>query len=120
VVGKKLDEAQAILAAVPLGAKVEEKNHDTVPAGVVISQDPAKGKAPKNSAVTLVVSKGPPPVPVPEVVGKGLAEATQMLQAAGFEVRAFNLPGGPDRVLDQSPNGGDQAPKGSRVTISVF
>jgi serine/threonine-protein kinase len=120
VVGKKLDEAQEILAAVPLGAKVEEQNHDTVPAGVVISQSPAKGKAPKNSEVTLVVSKGPPPVPVPEVVGKSLAEATQILQAAGFEVRNFNLPGGPDRVLDQSPNGGEQAPKGSRITLSVF
>jgi hypothetical protein len=35
-------------------------------------------------------------------------------------VRDFNLPGGPDRVLDQSPNGGGTAPKGSRVTLSVF
>ncbi len=86
----------------------------------MISQKPAKGKAPKNSDIALVVSKGPPPVPVPEVVGKSLDEAREILTAAGFEVRDFNLPGGPDRVLDQSPNGGDTAPKGSRVTLSVF
>ena len=120
VVGKTSDEAQGILAKVPLTAKIEEKHDDAIPAGVVISQKPAKGKAPKNSAVTLVVSKGPPPVPVPDVVGRHIDEARQMLTAAGFQVRDFNLPGGPDRVLDQSPNGGGQAPKGSVVTISVF
>ena len=86
----------------------------------MISQQPDKGKAPKNSDIALVVSKGPTPVPVPDVVGKSLDEATQILQAAGFEVRAFNLPSGPDRVLDQSPSGGGDAPKGSRVTLSVF
>jgi serine/threonine-protein kinase len=120
VVGKTSEEAQGILAEVPLTAKLVEQHHDTVPAGVVISQKPAKGKAPKNSAVTLVVSKGPPPVPVPDVVGRHIDEARQILTAAGFQVRDFNLPGGPDRVLDQSPNGGGQAPKGSQITISVF
>jgi hypothetical protein len=43
-----------------------------------------------------------------------------MLIAAGFGApRVYNLPGGPDRVLDQSPNGGS-APKGSSITLSVF
>ena len=120
VVGKQIDEARQILADASLGAKIVEKNNDTIPAGEVISQKPDKGKAPKNSDIALVVSKGPPPVPVPEVVGKSLDEARAILTAAGFEVRDFNLPGGPDRVLDQSPNGGDTAPKGSRVTLSVF
>ena len=103
----------------PLGAKVEEKFNDTVPAGEVISQQPAKGKAPKNSDVALVVSKGPPLVPVPDVVGKNVAEAQAILTAAGFGAR-FNLPGGPDRVLNQSPNGGGTGAQGSRVTLSVF
>jgi eukaryotic-like serine/threonine-protein kinase len=120
VVGKQIDEARQILADASLGATIVEKNNDEIPAGEVISQQPAKGKAPKNSDIALVVSKGPPPVPVPEVVGKSLDEARAILTAAGFEVRDFNLPGGPDRVLDQSPNGGGSAPKGSRVTLSVF
>jgi beta-lactam-binding protein with PASTA domain len=120
VVGKKKDEAQRILTEASLGAKIEEKYDDKVPAGVVISQTPAKGKAPKNSDVTLVVSKGGIPIPVPQVVGQTLDEARAILTAAGFQVRDFNLPGGPDQVLDQSPNGGDKAPKGSRVTLSVF
>jgi serine/threonine-protein kinase len=120
VVGKKIDEARQILADASLGAKIDEKYDDKVPEGVVISQKPDKGKAPKNSDIALVVSKGATPVPVPEVVGKSLDEARTILTAAGFEVRDFNLPGGPDRVLDQSPNGGGMAPKGSRVTLSVF
>jgi beta-lactam-binding protein with PASTA domain/tRNA A-37 threonylcarbamoyl transferase component Bud32 len=120
VVGKKIDEAQRILTQASLGAKVEEKYDDKVPAGVVVSQTPAKGKAPKNSDIALVVSKGGTPTPVPNVVGMSLNEATRILKAAGFLVRNFNLPGGPDQVLDQSPNGGGMAPKGSRVTLSVF
>ena len=121
VVGKKLDEARQILTEASLGAKIEEKNNDTIPAGVVISQAPAKGKAPKNSDIALVVSKGPPPVPVPDVVGKGLDEAQAILTAAGFEVRDFNLPGGPDQVLDQSPNGGGTAPEGfSRHALGLL
>ncbi|MDQ1642227.1 MAG: eukaryotic-like serine/threonine-protein kinase [Actinomycetota bacterium] len=121
VVGMKIEDATTALDDVPLANKVTEKYDDTIPSGVVISQKPAAGgTAPKNSTVELVVSKGPPPVPVPNVVGMNLTDAARMLTAAGFQVRAFNLPGGPDRVLDQSPNGDQQAPKGSRVTLSVF
>jgi serine/threonine-protein kinase len=117
----KIEDATTALDDVPLANKVTEKYDDTIPSGVVISQKPAAGgTAPKNSTVELVVSKGPPPVPVPNVVGMNLTDAARMLTAAGFQVRAFNLPGGPDRVLDQSPNGDQQAPKGSRVTLSVF
>ena len=120
VVGKPLEEAQKILSEALLGNKVEEKFHDTVPVGNVISQKPAKGKAPKNSTVSLVVSKGPPLVVVPNIVGQHVDEATRILTEAGFTVRTFNLPGGPDQVLDQSPNADEQAPKGSQVTISAF
>lgn len=120
VVGKKLDDARRLLSDAQLQTEVKQAYDEKVPEGVVVRQDPDGGTAPKNSTVTLVVSQGPPPVPVPNVVGRHLDEARRMLEAAGFKVRAFNLPGGPDQVLDQSPNGGQEAPKGSRVTLSVF
>jgi serine/threonine-protein kinase len=121
VVGDRVEQAKTVLAEAPLRFTVKEIYNEKVAVGRVISQRPASGgKAPKNSEVALVVSKGPPPVPVPVVVGYSLGEARRMLIAAGFGApRVYNLPGGPDRVLDQSPNGGS-APKGSSITLSVF
>ncbi len=55
-----LDAAQAKLASAGLVAEVTEQASDTVPPGVVISQDPASGKiVAKGSTVRFVVSSGP-------------------------------------------------------------
>ena len=40
----------------------------------------------KGDEIELVVSKGPPLVEVPNVVGQGVDAATATLRAAGFEV----------------------------------
>jgi beta-lactam-binding protein with PASTA domain len=32
----------------------------------------------------------------------------------------FNLPAGPDQVLDQDPDAGSTVPKGTRVNLSAF
>jgi len=46
--------------------KVTEESSDTVPAGIVISQDPSAGvQAAKGSTVTISVSTGPSPTPTP-------------------------------------------------------
>jgi serine/threonine-protein kinase len=120
VVGKPAEAATAALTDRAFKVTSSEAYSETVARGTVISQDPRGGTAPKRSTVALVVSKGPPLVAVPNVVGKKLKDADAALRAAGFDVRVFNLPTGPDRVLDQSPNAGQQVPKGSRVTLSVF
>jgi len=120
VVGKPVTEAKAMLADAKLNSEVTQKFDEAVPAGVVVSQDPASGTADKRSAVTLVVSKGPPLVEVPGVVGKSVAEAQAILTSAGFLSSVSQLPGGPGMVLNQSPGGGDKAPKGSTITLYVF
>jgi serine/threonine-protein kinase len=60
---------------------------------------------------------------VPNVVGQTQAQATQTLQAAGFQVFAAqqgtNNPAENGRVLAQNPSGGQQVPKGSGVTLTV-
>jgi serine/threonine-protein kinase len=87
----------------------------------VARQAPAKGKARKGSTVTIWASKGPPPVQVPDVVGRTLDEARQLLEGAGLQVGdVFNLPAGPDQVLDQDPDAGSTVPKGTRVNLSAF
>jgi beta-lactam-binding protein with PASTA domain len=49
-----------------------------------------------------------------------VGEAQQLIIAAGLTPSVQQLPGGPGTVLNQSPNGGDKAPKGSTVTLYVF
>jgi serine/threonine-protein kinase len=86
-----------------------------------MSQTPVgNATAPQGSKVHLVVSNGPPMVPVPSVVGKNVGEAQQLIIAAGLTPSVQQLPGGPGTVLNQSPGGGDKAPKGSTVTLYVF
>ena len=57
---------------------------------------------------------------MPGVIGKSVAEAQVILQGAGFQAPVSQLPGGPGLVLNQSPGGGDKAPRGSNVTLYVF
>lgn len=88
--------------------------------GTVVAQNPAQGKAPRGSAVTLQVSKGPDLVTVPDVRSMPKAQAEAALTAAGLAVRWFDIPGGPGRVLSTQPGAGAQAKRGSTVTGYVF
>jgi beta-lactam-binding protein with PASTA domain len=115
VTGKSLDDARAALKDAGLRSKVaDEKYDEQVAAEDVISQSPKDGKAPKDSVVQLVVSKGPPLVPVPDVVGMSIGDAIDRLHAAGFRTSAFGP--GFGTVRGQNPRGGT-APKGSTIRI---
>ena len=121
VVGQPVDQAKAAVAAAGLKPKVTEKFDETVPAGTVMSQSPEGNTvAGTGSVVELVVSKGPPLVEVPGVIGKNVAEAQQLITAAGLVPNVSQLPGGPGTVLNQSPGGGDKKPKGTTVNLYVF
>jgi beta-lactam-binding protein with PASTA domain/tRNA A-37 threonylcarbamoyl transferase component Bud32 len=123
VVGQPVDQARAAIEGVGLVPKVTMKFNETVPKDAVISQSPEGGAgqtAGKGTDVELVVSKGPPLVHVPGVVGKNVGEAQALIAAAGLVPAVQQLPGGPGTVLNQSPNGDEKAPKGSTVTLYVF
>ena len=63
-----------------------------------------------------------PPQPVPDVVGRSVDEAIEVLRIAGFRVQTVPAAKGakpPDVVKVQSPSGGSQAPRGSTVTLEV-
>jgi serine/threonine-protein kinase len=69
----------------------------------------------------LIVSEGPPPVTVPNVIDQPRAEAIAQLQALGLKVRVDEGIVTPlDRVYSQDPTPGSSAPVGSTVTLSVF
>jgi len=93
---------------------------DTVPKGSVISQTPATGTLFQGDTVTLVVSKGPELVPVPEVIGKQENEATSILVGLGFKVKIERAFGGFfGTVRLQSVAGGTTAPRGTTITLTV-
>ncbi len=63
----------------------------------------------------MYVSNGPSQVPVPDVTGLSVHDATQILEQAGFLVQVNQGLG--DHVQSYNPTG--QAPKGSTITIVV-
>lgn len=96
----------------------------TVPAGLITSQSPAAGASVVvGSAVSVIVSKGPSPSIVPDVLGLSAADANTAIINAGF------IPAAGDPVVteaytigdvaDQSPLGGVIAPQGSTVTYNI-
>ena len=117
LVGATKADATAKLAAVQLTAQVAEDFSDTVAAGTVISAGiPAGTQVARDSAVPLVVSKGPQPVPIPNVIGQSGTAAATALQAAGFVVSGVE--GSPTgMVLQTDPPAGEPHQKGTAVRI---
>ena len=119
--GKPADQAVAALTDAGLRVDATKQEFSTdVPKGSVISQSPATGTLFRGDQVTLVVSKGPEMVSVPNVQGKQLRQARKILEDAGFQVRVESFMGGLfGTVRSQSPAGDAKAPKGSTVTLVV-
>lgn len=117
VTGRSVDDAKQALATVGLEAKVTQAYDQKIPSGNVLSQAPSSGTVSRGATIALTVSKGPPPVTVPDVTGMKRKDAEQRLTAAGLHVRVL---GGNGRVVQQSPGGGEQVPQGSRVTLLVL
>jgi serine/threonine-protein kinase len=103
--------------------RVDAQSAD-VPKGQVISQSPVGGtQAPAGSTVTVTVSSGPGTTAIPDVSGDTTADATTILQAAGFVVSVQPTPV-TDPTLDgtvisEDPIGGNPAKPGTVITITV-
>jgi serine/threonine-protein kinase len=115
--------AQAVAALTQAKLKVDQSRQgwsDTVPKGSVISQSPASGTLFQGGLVTLVVSKGPELVSVPNVIGQQEKPARSLLEGLGFKVKVERAFGGFfGTVRLQSVDAGTQAPKGSTITLTV-
>lgn len=95
----------------------------TVPAGAAISVSPEPGTAADHDAqVTVVLSKGPMPVSMPDVVGKSRTDAAELLDAAKLVVTyneeySDSVPNG--TVISSDPASGTQLKWGDAVTVTV-
>jgi serine/threonine-protein kinase len=119
--GQPVDRAVAALTDAKLKVDTTKQDwNDTVPKGSVISQSPASGTLFKGDLVTLVISKGPVLVSVPDVVGQQELPARSILERLGFTVKIDRAFGGYFRTVRfQSVSPGTQAPKGSTITLTV-
>lgn len=120
VTGESVPDATSELAEAGFTVKVAP-GRVTSPeeAGSVARQSAAEGaQLAKGDTVTLIVSKGPRMVPVPDVVGDSVDDAKSTLKDAGFEVEvdrpflSFS-----DEIASQSAGEGEEAPEGSTITI---
>ncbi|WNM34564.1 Stk1 family PASTA domain-containing Ser/Thr kinase [Streptomyces sp. Li-HN-5-11] len=123
VTGEDLGQAQSDLEDAGLKVTVaSEQVNSEFDQGQVARQTPAGGgQAAEGDTVTLTLSKGPEMVEVPDVTGDSVDDAKKALQDAGFQVKEdrglLGLFG--DTVKKQSVEGGDKAPKGSTITITI-
>jgi beta-lactam-binding protein with PASTA domain/serine/threonine protein kinase len=93
----------------------------TVPAGSVISQDPAPGTPGRRaSTVTVVISQGPEMVVVPALVPMQFADAKALLESLGLVVDRKDAPGKTGFVMVQSVPAGTSVPKGTTVKLTVL
>ncbi|MGH2652135.1 MAG: PASTA domain-containing protein, partial [Actinomycetota bacterium] len=124
VLGLTLEAARNKLEGAGLKIKATEREfHETVPLGHVIDQNPKPGNLFEvGEGVELIVSRGPPLVQVPDVVGRAVGDAGDLLRAADLDVRVeFDFSGDVERdhVISQTPVAGEKVETGTLVTIVV-
>ncbi|MFD9910462.1 Stk1 family PASTA domain-containing Ser/Thr kinase [Streptomyces sp. NPDC059063] len=123
VVGESESDARDELEGLGLKVRIASERVSSEEDKGSVARQSAKEDQPlaKGDTVTLTISKGPPMVEVPDVEGMKVGEARDALEDAGFEVKEHRGLLGifGDTVKDQSVDGGDTAPKGSRITIEI-
>jgi serine/threonine-protein kinase len=123
---KGLASAQAVAKLTKAGFKpsTQSESSTTVPAGKVISTEPAAHtEAQAGSPIAVLVSSGPAQVRVPDVTGQSEAEAKASLRAVGLEPGAVTKQESAEAeagvVLSQSPAAGSSVASGQSVSLVV-
>lgn len=104
----------------------EEYSQDVL-AGFVIETNPAAGQTvPREATIIVMVSQGPEPVDVPDLVGNSISQAQQILSDLGLLLVVSNTTievpldsGLLGNVADQSPSRGTTVEVGSEVTVQL-
>ena len=122
ITGKKQSVATKRLEEAGLQVTATKEFSTSVAEGRVVSMSPkAATVVDSGSTVELVVSKGPPPVEVPNLIDMRRKVAVEELQRLGLkakiddgEVTRLN------RVFDQTPSPGEMVPRGTTVTLRII
>jgi serine/threonine-protein kinase len=120
--GKSASTAEKTIEAAGFSFGTSTDYSESVPEGIVIRTDPSGGAmAPKGSQITAIVSKGPRPFAMPDLVGMRLGAAKEKARAAGLIVRnEYPVPGSgkaKGTVQGQNPVSGTMVRKGAPIDI---
>jgi beta-lactam-binding protein with PASTA domain len=124
-----VDEARETLDAVGVTGVVggDGAFSDTVPEGYVVEVSlPAGATIRPGDTLTLIVSRGPELVMIPDLLGETIADAKEVLEGLGFEVEVRSEFPESDwdrsfaRVTSLSPSSGQEVAKGTLVIIRSF
>ncbi len=125
LMGMSVDEAQDALTGTNLGYG-QSVGHwsDTAPEGTVLGSDPKAGTTLRpDTAVDLIVSKGPQPVKVKGWVGKDADEAQAWFSDHGLESKVssseYSDTVADGDVISQDPRGGTTLHRGDEVSLVV-
>jgi serine/threonine-protein kinase len=123
VVGSSQEDATNTLENAGFRVLPQPEENDDVPVGEVISQSPNGGdEAPRDSQIKIVVSAGKGTNPVPDVAGRTVSEASNILGQNGFKVSqaeeaSGSVPSG--RVIRTEPGVGTAVAEGETVKLIV-
>jgi eukaryotic-like serine/threonine-protein kinase len=115
--------ARAHLEAAGLEVTTSSRHDDDVATGAVVGTDPEAGTVvDEGTGVVLLISQGPRPVDVPELVGGPLDDAMAATERAGLELDVVDRrhdasPAG--TVIDQDPPPGETLAPGGRIGVVV-
>jgi serine/threonine-protein kinase len=124
VTGKPEETARAELLQAGLRVAVSQEASDAADAGSVISQDPAAHTtANKNDVVTITVSTGPNAVKVPDLEGKTVDQATQILKdlklTVGKTTQVDNSKLDKGQIISTSPSADSLVQPGTTIALNV-
>ena len=117
-------EAVRLLGAVGLRGETEAVFDETVPQNQVVATVPAVGaRTPTGSTVRVLVSKGPAPRTVPDVIGETSADAFAAIGRAELQVGGVTFREAPDElpgtVLSTNPPAGEKTLRDQPVKVVV-
>lgn len=121
ITGRTKEEAEALLKAAKLKGQAHEEANDAEK-GTVFKQGTNTGDmVEEGSTIEYWVSTGPDEIPVPGVLGKSEAEASNMLTNAGFKVSiesgSYSDTYAAGTVMAQSVTG--TAKEGTEITLTI-
>jgi beta-lactam-binding protein with PASTA domain len=124
VLGLPESEARVKLTELGFRARLDgERTSPAIPRGAVIWQDPPPGMVlTPNTTVQLVLSSGPAPVTVPDVIGLALSSAEKIIDAAGVKVGTIDTVHAASElgvVIATRPAPGNGRPRGTPVNLVV-
>ena len=123
VAGRTPDDARLTLTRAGFRISVQLEGSKTVAKGTTIRTDPAAGQKIDRGSTVIIYVSGGPSAPVPSVIGRTAAQAEQQLTDLGFKVDVRERPvtndADVDKVVSQTPAGGNDADPGSTVVIRV-